>query len=144
MPRLNDTCKELSNKLFNNALFKCVIVRPMHETTQRLYEAAKSREIIGQSNVARALGVSPQTVKNWETRGVSKAGIIKAQHVFFCNATWLATGEGVKELGKTTDRRKQLLDAAYENLSDAQKDQLLQICNTFTQPAETKPSSGSQ
>ena len=144
MPRLNDTCKEMSNKLFNNTVFKYVIVRSMHETTQRLYEAAKSREIIGQSNVARALGVSPQTVKNWETRSVSKAGIIMAQHVFSCNATWLATGEGIKELGNTSDVRKQLLDAAYENLSEAQKDQLLQICNTFTQPAETKPRNSSQ
>jgi len=134
----------MSNKLFNNTVFKYVIVRFMHETTQRLYEAAKSREIIGQSNVARALGVSPQTVKNWETRGVSKAGIIMAQHVFSCNATWLATGEGIKELGNTSDVRKQLLDAAYENLSEAQKDQLLQICNTFTQPAEAKPRNSSQ
>jgi hypothetical protein len=56
-----------------------------------LYEAARkhSKEIKGQSAIAKALNASPQTVKNWETRGVSKAGAMVAQDVFGCDANVL-------------------------------------------------------
>ena len=67
----------------------------MHPVTQRLYEAAKAlRDISGQSAVAREMNESPQTVKNWETRGVSKAGALKAEEVFGVRAAWLLSGEG--------------------------------------------------
>ena len=53
----------------------------MDVKTARLYEAAeKLKGVSGQSNLARLLNVSPQVVKNWETRGVSVA--------------WVETGEG--------------------------------------------------
>lgn len=61
----------------------------------RLYEAAQMlRGLQGQSEVARALNASPQTINNWEARGMSKAGMIHAQEVLGCSATWLATGKG--------------------------------------------------
>ncbi|MGW8391112.1 XRE family transcriptional regulator [Pseudoduganella sp. HUAS MS19] len=61
----------------------------------RLYEAAKAlRGIDGQSDVARALNASPQTINNWEARGISKPGLLKAQAVFGCSATWLESGLG--------------------------------------------------
>lgn len=61
----------------------------------RLYEAAKAlRGIVGQSDVARALNQSPQTVNNWEARGMSKPGMLKAQAIFGVSATWLESGEG--------------------------------------------------
>jgi hypothetical protein len=36
---------------------------------------------------------SPQTVKNWETRGISRRGAMKAQAVFGCNANELLATE---------------------------------------------------
>ena len=74
----------------------------MNEITRRLYEAAEKFGVSGQSNVARLLGESPQTVKNWEARGVSKTGMIKAQDIFGCDANWLATGKGSRELSNTS------------------------------------------
>jgi phage repressor protein C with HTH and peptisase S24 domain len=67
----------------------------MHEQMKRLYYSAEQiKGITGQSDVARAMNASPQTLNNWEARGMSKAGMIKAQEVFGCSATWLDTGEG--------------------------------------------------
>lgn len=59
----------------------------------RLYEIAANHrdKVKGQSALARALNESPQTVKNWETRGISKGGAIKAQATFGCDATELLT-----------------------------------------------------
>lgn len=61
---------------------------------ERLYEAARRCDppIEGQSAVARALGESPQTVKNWEQRGVSQRGLVAAQRTFSADAAWIATG----------------------------------------------------
>ena len=51
----------------------------MNEKTARLYEAAeKLKGIKGQSNLARFLNKSPQTLNNWESRGVSSKGLIEA------------------------------------------------------------------
>jgi phage repressor protein C with HTH and peptisase S24 domain len=67
----------------------------MHIQMTRLYEAAKTLHgIEGQSDVARALNASPQTLNNWEARGISRPGLLKAQMVFGCSATWLDTGAG--------------------------------------------------
>lgn len=71
----------------------------MHETMKRLYQAAEEKkEIAGtgrQSAVARLLNTSPQNVKNWETRGISKNGMIDAARAFGISAVWLETGEGM-------------------------------------------------
>lgn len=67
----------------------------MHPTTERLYKAADLLAgTSGQSAVARLLNISPQTMKNWEERGVSKQGMIDAQNVIGCSATWIASGNG--------------------------------------------------
>lgn len=79
--------------MFNNALFKLKIIKAMHETTARLYIAAqKIANTTGQSAVAHLLNESPQTVKNWESRGISKAGIIKAAQLIGCSVDWLISG----------------------------------------------------
>lgn len=84
-----------SNATFNNSLFSCPKIEGMHETAKRLYEAAKTlRNIEGQSAVARLLNASPQVLKNWEARGVSKLGMLTAQRLIGCSATWLETGVG--------------------------------------------------
>jgi len=67
---------------------------------KRLYEAAEAlRGIKGQSELARALNLSPQTVNNWEARGMSKSGMLSAQALLGCSATWLASGEGEMTIG---------------------------------------------
>lgn len=68
---------------------------------KRLYEAASAlKQLKGQTDVARALNMSPQTLNNWESRGMSKSGMIEAQAILGCSASWLATGEGQMMLGE--------------------------------------------
>lgn len=72
----------------------------MHDSTDRLYQAARQlRNVSGQSAVARLLNESPQTVKNWETRGVSRSGAMKAEEVLGVRANWLVTGDGEMTAG---------------------------------------------
>lgn len=87
--------KQESNAAFNNSLFSCPKIDGMHETAKRLYKAAMTlRNTEGQSAVARLLNASPQTLKNWEARGVSNPGMLAAQRLIGCSATWLETGVG--------------------------------------------------
>ena len=68
----------------------------MHEQMKRLYEAAKAlKQIYGQSELARLLNISPQTIHNWQARGISKQGLLKAQEMVGCSALWLETGKGL-------------------------------------------------
>lgn len=67
----------------------------MEKSTARLYQAAKElKGLINPSQIARAFNTSPQTVKNWESRGMSKEGLLKAQQVIGVSAHWLETGKG--------------------------------------------------
>ncbi len=67
----------------------------MHDSALRLYQAASQiKDVSGQSAVARLLGESPQNIKNWEMRGVSKAGALKAEELIGCSAAWVLTGDG--------------------------------------------------
>lgn len=59
----------------------------------RLYLAAKEvKKVEGQTNVAKLLGQVPQTVKNWESRGVSKPGAIIAESVIGTRVNWVLDG----------------------------------------------------
>lgn len=79
-----------SNAVCNNILFSCNRIDRMHESMTRLYEIAQRRfGIQRQSDLAAALNESQQTVKNWEARGISKDGALKAQKRFGCDANWL-------------------------------------------------------
>lgn len=75
----------------------------MHPSMKRLYAAAAHLDspIRGQSAVARALGQSPQTLKNWESRptGVSAAGANKAQQMLGINATWILEAQAPMLIG---------------------------------------------
>jgi phage repressor protein C with HTH and peptisase S24 domain len=85
----------MSNVALNNILFSHPTIADMHPSAERLYHAARElMGVVGQSKVARLLGESPQTLKNWEGRGVSKGGAIKAQSVIGANATWITDGTG--------------------------------------------------
>ncbi|WP_157651453.1 hypothetical protein [Burkholderia ubonensis] len=88
----------IANAAFNNKAFASPTIgsmRAIHETTQRLYDAAKElRDVEGPANVARLLNESPQLLNNWERRGMSAAGIIKAAAAIGCRAEWLKSGVG--------------------------------------------------
>ena len=67
----------------------------MNPQMTRLYQAARDlRAIGGQAELARALNTSPQTINNWEARGISKKGLIHIQNTLGISATWLETGQG--------------------------------------------------
>lgn len=67
---------------------------------ERLYEAARMLRdnVKTQADIARVLNQSSQTVNNWEARGISRAGLLKAQSVLGVSATWLESGEGAMRL----------------------------------------------
>lgn len=92
---LNTTFKQKSNATFNNILLPSPRIAFMHPQMKRLYEAAEAMKgITGQSALARALNMSPQVVKNWETRGVSKQGMMEAEAIIGCSWNWIKTGQG--------------------------------------------------
>lgn len=75
----------------------------MNETAARLYRAASEmRDVRGKSAVARLLNTSPQTMTNWEIRGVSEKGALDAQKIIGCDANWLLDGTGQMYLQKST------------------------------------------
>ena len=98
MQSVNAAC---NNILFNNKTIAC-----MHESMAKLYQVTANNEGVelGPSELARALIESPQVIKNWETRGISLAGALKAQEKFKCNANWLLGTSPEKDLSPTTRR----------------------------------------
>lgn len=65
----------------------------MHPSMNRLYEAAKAaRGPTTQADLSRALNQSSQVLHNWEKRGVSKAGMLLAQHELGVNPAWISSG----------------------------------------------------
>lgn len=91
----------------------------MHETMERLYKVAKDNAgIDGQSALAKRLNQSPQTLNNWEVRGMSKAGILQAAKEFFVSANWLETGEDDVALFSRSppqDRPLNLIDLEHDS-----------------------------
>ncbi len=81
-------------------------MKKMHEQMERLYAAARDISAISghadQSELARRLNVAPQNVKNWESRGVSKEGLLESQRHLGINATWVETGVGPRFIGGDT------------------------------------------
>ncbi|WP_342049908.1 MULTISPECIES: LexA family transcriptional regulator [unclassified Cupriavidus] len=87
--------KQMANTVFINDPFTCETIARMHATMVRLYEAARSlKGLETPTDVARALNQSQQTVNNWERRGMSRLGMLEAQKMLGCSATWLQTGKG--------------------------------------------------
>lgn len=82
----------LSNDTLKYSFPSGVKLPAMHDSMTRLYSVAAEKGTVGQSNLARKLGESPQTVKNWESRGLSKSGAMAAQEQFGCDANWLLGG----------------------------------------------------
>lgn len=84
----------------NNAMFSCGTIARMekHPSIARLYAALGSK-IEGQSDFARQLGVTPQRVNNWESRGISIEGAVEAQRKWGVSAVWVLHGEGPTSVG---------------------------------------------
>lgn len=84
-----------SNVARNTRRVSTAKVPQMHASAERLYKAARDLgNTFGQSAVAKKLNESPQTVKNWETRGISAEGAITAEELFGCRAAWIRSGDG--------------------------------------------------
>jgi len=68
------------------------LTKVMHDSAVRLYEAAACSGFDYPTAIATAMGISPAMVANWEKRGVSKEGCMKAQEVFGYSSNWILTG----------------------------------------------------
>ena len=67
----------------------------MNEQTARLFEAAKTLlNLTEPHQIAKRMHISQQTLKNWESRGISDAGLLDAEQYIGCSAIWLRTGYG--------------------------------------------------
>lgn len=65
-----------------------------HETVIRLFDAAKTKGKNTPAETARLLNISQQTLKNWESRGISAKALPEVAQVLGVSETWLRTGEG--------------------------------------------------
>lgn len=62
---------------------------------ERLYLAASElNKVSGQSDLARLLNTSPQTVNNWESRGISADAALDAEVILGCSAVWVKKNVG--------------------------------------------------
>jgi hypothetical protein len=112
---------ENANTTFNNILFNCRIILDMHEQMKRLYKAAKELlNIEGQTEVAKLFNASPQTLNNWEARGISKRGLLKAQNVIGCDASWLSDGVGDMICTNISSQAMEVA-RAFDTLSEGQQ-----------------------
>lgn len=88
----------------------------MHPSMRRLYDLLTARGDIKherrQSETARLLNTSSQVIKNWEVRGISKAGLLKIQDLLRINALWVADGVGLP--GKHAAEVRDAASPTYE------------------------------
>lgn len=73
----------------------------MNKSMQRLYEfLEKNTELFAekrgrQTTLQLSLGLdSSQTVNNWESRGISRNGALKAEQIYGVSANWILHGKG--------------------------------------------------
>jgi hypothetical protein len=73
------------------------IFQDMHPTTRRLYAALAEylgKKDVGSTLASQTLGLaSAQTMNNWEDRGVSQAGIVKASSICRIRPAWIEREE---------------------------------------------------
>ena len=137
MTELNSMFNKMSIILFNNILFISGKISFMNNQMKRLYEAAKLlKGITGQSNIARAFNASPQTIKNWEDRGISNRGMISAQQIFGCSANWLENGVGQMSAKEPTALRVSEIPA--NNYANAVSIEKLQSSVSMSVDAKTQ------
>jgi len=134
-------------------MFTSIKIIPMHDTMKRLYSAVKTiRNVSGQAAVADLLGEFPQTLNNWESRGVSKDGMLKVQAMIGINATWITTVNGemvvcgkneqsIPDDEQTILKGYRLADASVRQLMLVQASAIIQShsdTHTHTAPASKR------
>jgi hypothetical protein len=105
----------------------------MNDQMTRLYLAAKTlRGVDGPSAIAKLLNVSPQTVHNWEDRGISQDGLLKAQEQVGCNAIWLRDGAGQMTPGGGEIEMDEMIEllALYQQSSQNGRSMILDIARS--------------
>lgn len=118
-----------------------LVADEIHESAKRLYEVAeKLLQVTGQTALAKLLNESPQAVNNWESRGVSERGALKAQAVIGCDANWLLTGEGSAHAGwpfpRVSAERYLSLDAENRAWVQARVQQAIEECEPGPQRSD--------
>lgn len=99
----------------------------MNETMERLYRfALEEHGIQGQTALAKALNTSPQTINNWEARGISKEGKLKAHAVLGVDPFWLDTGKLLLRKRPPTDLADEGLGeiSAWDSDTPLEKDEI--------------------
>lgn len=95
--RLHTMFIHSSNTPCNNTVFGVLTIESMdeiHPSMARLYRAAKiAKDANGQAQLAKGMNESSQTINNWEARGISERGALKAQKLYHCDANWLIEGD---------------------------------------------------
>lgn len=119
-------------------------MKKMDERMQRLYRAAYSLGKLSsdhdQVGLARLLNLSQQIVHNWENRGPSKDGLLKAQMELGINATWVMESQGpmfISEHASLIDQAKfDVLDAAAECGKGCVNQEHPEVVSSLTMPLE--------
>ena len=111
----------------------------MHEQMKRLYEAARVlKRIHGQSELARAINASPQTIHNWqEKRHFGTGRCQRLQEVIGCSALWLETGSGPMSLNVLCNSSQ--LFSKTSQIPLIRPDQALKVNSTAAAPALGDP-----
>ncbi|MGZ9713920.1 hypothetical protein ACXX82_24285 [Glaciimonas sp. GNP009] len=122
-----------ANTMFNINMFNWMIISGMNEQMVRLYHAANAlRGLNGQSALAKLLNVSPQTVNNWEDRGISNDGLLKAQEAVGCDAIWLRDGIGKMQPGNSEIEADEMIEliALYQQSTSRGREMILDLARS--------------
>lgn len=102
----------------------------MHQSMARLLKCAQEatrgqrRAVTDFKDLGARLGESSAVMTNWKSRGISKAGALKASRLFGCSASWLMDGKGdpgkpTIALTEETRPEPDAFDAALEVIAKA-------------------------
>ena len=110
---------------------------------ERLLDRLEEMNLI-RADLCRALGISEGTVRNWK-KGVMPAAdtALKIADYLQVSVSWLVSGQGEKlqhsyrEMSESiSDSERELLEL-YRNLSDEDKERLIDIAETFRKKTAT-------
>lgn len=74
----------------------------MESAFERLLSAARELKpslIANKSDLAKYLNESPQSITNWQTRGIPKSKLLSVARAIGISVEWLETGQGRMEVG---------------------------------------------
>lgn len=99
MPTLNTTFKKIANGACNRLERLGVTVSVMTDDYMRMLAAARALHpnsdlATKPASLARYLNVSQQTLKHWETRGISGRQVVRVAQLLGCRPEWLTDGRG--------------------------------------------------